>query len=160
MEQSAAGLHHYKMRVRYDDIDSVGHVGHKSYLAFLQEARLDYLERIGGFTRDGMGIGYLVARIEVDYLAPLFYGNTVEVRTRCTRIGRKSFTLSSEIVHTSGAAASREAAPTGSAAGTGAMPGSEEQVCARAAVVMVCVDPKTGRSREHDQETVDAIRDI
>ncbi len=136
------------MQVRYDDIDSVGHVGHKSYLAFLQEARLDYLEQIGGFTRDGMEIGYLVARVEIDYLAPLFYGNTVEVQTRCTRIGNKSLTLSSDIVRTSGAAA---VPGDGSSA-------DEELVAARAVVVMVCVDPATGRSREHDPATVDVIR--
>lgn len=135
------------MQVRHDDIDSVGHVGHKSYFSFLQEARLDYLGRVGAFRRDGMEIEYLVARIEIDYLAPLFYGNTVEVRTRCTRIGRKSLTLSSDIVRTSGAAASDDGSTV-----------EDETVSARAVVVMVRVDAETGSSCEHDPATMNAIR--
>ncbi|MEM7039916.1 MAG: thioesterase family protein, partial [Bacteroidota bacterium] len=40
----------------------------------------------------------IVARIEIDYLAPVAFGNHVRIYTRCSRIGGKSLTIEGMIV--------------------------------------------------------------
>jgi acyl-CoA thioester hydrolase len=75
-------------RVRFRDCDAMGHVNNAVYSTFLEEARIEVL---GGLT------DFILARVEIDFRAELRAGEEIEVRTRCSRLGTKSFELEHEI---------------------------------------------------------------
>jgi acyl-CoA thioester hydrolase len=78
----------HRERVRLRDIDSFGHVNNAVYSTYLEEARLDALGGLGAV---------ILARVEIDFRAELYVGDEIEVHSRCSRIGTKSFDLEHEI---------------------------------------------------------------
>lgn len=77
------------------DVDIMQHVNNARYLNFLEEARLSYSqEAIGLFDRLS-DLNVVVARIEIDFIMPLFYPQEVVIWTRVNEIGKKSFQFSS-----------------------------------------------------------------
>ena len=82
-----------EIKVRYSDLDTLMHVNNAKYLSFLEEARIDYIGKVLNFNRKKLEFGVVVARIEIDYKYPVFLTDHLEVYTRCSRIGTKSFTF-------------------------------------------------------------------
>ncbi|MFI9006593.1 acyl-CoA thioesterase [Actinosynnema sp. NPDC053489] len=83
------------VRPRWSDMDVYGHVNHANTVTLLEEARIDLL-----FTeaaRHGlaeMSRGVVVARLVVDYLAPLvFTGDEILVEMSVRELKSASFTL-------------------------------------------------------------------
>jgi acyl-CoA thioester hydrolase len=77
-----------KQFVRWDDLDAFDHVNNARYLTLAQEARFVW----------GGKIEMVVARAEIDFLAPIYEGNIfVDVDIWVTAIGTSSFTLMYEI---------------------------------------------------------------
>src|SRR5215213_11029619 len=74
----------HRDRVRFRDCDAMGHVNNAVYSTYLEEARIGVL---------GDLVDFIVARGEIDFRAELRNGEDVEVRTRCARVGTKSFDL-------------------------------------------------------------------
>ena len=74
----------HRDRVRFRDCDAMGHVNNAVYSTYLEESRIGVL---GGLTE------FILARVEIDFRSELRMGEEVEVRTRCSRIGTKSFDL-------------------------------------------------------------------
>ena len=75
-------------QVRLRDIDAFGHVNNAVYSTYLEQARLDALGQLGSV---------ILARVEIDFRAEIRLGDEVEVHSRCSRIGTKSFDLEHEI---------------------------------------------------------------
>ena len=75
-------------RVRFRDFDAMGHVNNAVYSTYLEQARIGIL---GGLEP------FILARVEIDFRAELHAGEEVEVRSRCSRVGTKSFELEHEI---------------------------------------------------------------
>ena len=76
--------HVHRDRVRFRDCDAMGHVNNAVFSTYLEEARIGVL---------GDLIDFILARVEIDFRSELRMGEEVEVRTRCSRIGTKSFDL-------------------------------------------------------------------
>jgi acyl-CoA thioester hydrolase len=74
----------HRDRVRFRDCDAMGHVNNAVYSTYLEESRIGVLGGLGDF---------ILARVEIDFRSELRAGEEVEVRTRCPRVGRKSFEL-------------------------------------------------------------------
>jgi acyl-CoA thioester hydrolase len=62
----------------------MGHVNNAVYSTYLEEARIGVL---------GDLVDFILARVEIDFRSELRAGEEVEVQTRCSRIGTKSFDL-------------------------------------------------------------------
>ncbi len=75
-------------RVRFRDLDAMGHVNNAVYSTFLEEARIDVLGGLADF---------ILARVEIDFRSELRAGEEIEIRTRCSRVGTKSLELEHEI---------------------------------------------------------------
>ena len=78
--------------VRSYEVDSYAHLNNGVYVSWLEQARLDFLQSLG-FSYDGFAERqqwFVVARIEVDFRAPLRTGDAVDVITRVTELGRSS----------------------------------------------------------------------
>ena len=74
----------HRDRVRFRDCDALGHVNNAVYSTYLEEARIGVLGDLSSF---------ILARVEIDFRAELRMGEEIEVRTRGSRIGTKSFDL-------------------------------------------------------------------
>jgi acyl-CoA thioester hydrolase len=75
-------------RVRLRDVDSFGHVNNAVYSTYLEQARLGALGDLSSV---------ILARVEIDFRSELLVGEEIEVHSRCSRIGTKSFELEHEI---------------------------------------------------------------
>jgi acyl-CoA thioester hydrolase len=89
-----------EVRPRWSDMDVYGHVNHANTVTLLEEARIALLfgeaARHGG--AEGIAKGVVVARIVVDYHAPLVAdGGTVRVAVSLREMRHASFTLDYEV---------------------------------------------------------------
>ena len=66
----------------------MGHVNNAVYSTYLEEARIEVLGGLADF---------ILARVEIDFRSEIRAGEEIEVRTRCSRVGTKSFELEHEI---------------------------------------------------------------
>ena len=82
----------HRETVRFRDLDSLGHVNNAVFLTYLEEARIAYLVPLGAEASD-----MILARVEIDFRAPLQIGAELEIGVRPARIGTKSFDLEYEV---------------------------------------------------------------
>jgi acyl-CoA thioester hydrolase len=69
--------------VRYYECDMYGHVNHANYLRYMQEAALD-ASAVAGYdvaAYQALGKHWLMRESDIEYLAPLRYGDSVRVKT-------------------------------------------------------------------------------
>lgn len=87
----ATKTHVYHAAVRFDDLDSFGHVNNVVFAEYMQEARIDFV------TRHFVGVdtgrnGSVVAAQRLDYLLPVpSRTEPLAVEVWVTRLGRSSF---------------------------------------------------------------------
>lgn len=74
--------------VRFRDVDSMGHMNNAVYATFLEQARIAFL-RPRGADQSTM----ILARLEIDFRAPVATGEEVTIEVRPAGIGTKSFEL-------------------------------------------------------------------
>lgn len=77
----------YPIRVYYEDTDAGGVVYHANYLRFAERARTEFLRAAGigqREMRDADGFGFVVRRCTVDFRAPAFLDDALDVVTRIT----------------------------------------------------------------------------
>jgi len=84
-----------KQFVRWDDLDAFGHVNNARYLTFAQEARFIWsTEEFSTAMRESSLIEMVVARAEIDFVAPIYDGGRfVDVEISVEKIGNSSFVL-------------------------------------------------------------------
>jgi acyl-CoA thioester hydrolase len=77
-----------KKKIYYHDTDCGGVVYYANYLAFLEEARTEFLAERGISIKDWSerGILFVVARTEIDYKAPAFYGDILDIEVKLANI--------------------------------------------------------------------------
>lgn len=79
-------------QVRFRDLDPMGHVNNAVFLTYIEQARVAFLTDAGAATGlDDMNI--IVARVEIDFKAPVRLAQELEISVRASRFGRKSFDL-------------------------------------------------------------------
>ncbi|CAB4784694.1 unannotated protein [freshwater metagenome] len=81
--------------VRWDDLDAMGHVNNAKYLTFAQEARFLWAtEEFSGAMQETSLIGMVVARAEIDFIAPIYEGGKfVDVEITIGKVGNSSFDM-------------------------------------------------------------------
>jgi acyl-CoA thioester hydrolase len=80
--------------IRYGDLDPQGHVNNAAFLTYLEQARVNYIRQLGLWDgKSFLRIGFILARVELDYRAPILMTDEVEVGVRVTRIGTKSLDM-------------------------------------------------------------------
>lgn len=105
----------YERPIRFEDVDAAGIVFFARFLTYAHEAMEHFFGEIEGkyvglITKRRIGLP--AVRVEVDFRAPLRYGDVLRIETSCEKIGNKSAvllyrmfragdsTLSAEIRHT------------------------------------------------------------
>jgi acyl-CoA thioester hydrolase len=88
----------HRETARFRDLDPMGHVNNAVYLTWIENARIEFLRSLAAFDKpDTGGMTMILARVEVDFRAPLGFGDEVEVGVRVSRFGNKSFDLEYEL---------------------------------------------------------------
>jgi acyl-CoA thioester hydrolase len=86
----------HRERVRFRDLDPMGHVNNAVFLTYIESARFAFLRHIGAApTLEDMTL--VVARVEVDFRAPVRLNDEVEITADVSRFGEKSFDLDHEL---------------------------------------------------------------
>jgi acyl-CoA thioester hydrolase len=85
----------HRERVRFKDVDAMGHVNNAVYLTYLEEARGAWMLALG--LASGHDFPIIIARAEIDFRSPARFGEEIEVRVRAGRFGTKSFDLEYEL---------------------------------------------------------------
>jgi acyl-CoA thioester hydrolase len=93
-----------KVRIYYHDTDCGGVVYYANYLKYLEEARSEYFEGRGLIIKDLLkeGVGFVVARQEMDYKSPAVYGDTLEIKTRVSDASLTRVNFEYDIVNQDG----------------------------------------------------------
>jgi acyl-CoA thioester hydrolase len=112
----------YQPEIRFVDMDAMGHINNATYFTYLEQARIDYFRTLRAERWDWVEEGVVVAKNELNYQVPIFFGDEVIIETKCSHIGNKSITLSSKIFK---------------------VKGEDSVLCAYGDCVLVCFNHKT-----------------
>jgi acyl-CoA thioester hydrolase len=86
----------HRERVRFRDLDAMGHVNNAVFATYVEQARIEYLRSLG--VLDGpLYMGMILARLELDFVAPGRPEGEIEIGVRPARSGTKSFALEYEL---------------------------------------------------------------
>jgi len=107
-----------RIRIYYHHTDCGGVVYYAKYLEFLEDARTEFFDHRGISVKEliKQGVLFVVARQEIDYKSPAFYGDILQIDTRISATGRAKLEFVYEIKN------------------------QNQQVISTAKTVMVCVD--------------------
>ncbi|MBE2258216.1 MAG: acyl-CoA thioesterase [Rhodobacteraceae bacterium] len=84
------------MSIRWGDMDAYGHVNNTIYFRYMEQARVEYLERLG-YKVMPRGSAPVIINAACTFLVPLNYPGSVEVRMFCGQPGRSSVPTHYEI---------------------------------------------------------------
>jgi len=118
--------------VRWRDLDAFNHVNNSTYLTYLEEARVQWLQRLPG-SWSGEHAMPVMAASTLNYRLPIEWPGEVHIELYCARMGNSSMTVAHRIVD----------------------PADPGKLYCDGHVVMVWMDPATGKSVPLPQ----AIRD-
>jgi acyl-CoA thioester hydrolase len=86
----------HPQEVSFRDLDVFGHVNNAVYLTYVENARIAYLREVLGLeSLDDLLV--IVAKVHIDFVSRASLGESLEVGTRVSRIGTKSFDVDHEI---------------------------------------------------------------
>ena len=89
------------IQVRFRDTDAMGHVNNAVYASYIEVARTAYwcdLFDLASYNQ----VDFVLARLEIDFVAPLFVQDQLEVWLRINRLGTRSFRMAYEFVRQPG----------------------------------------------------------
>lgn len=118
-------LFRWPVRVYYEDTDASGAVYHARYVAFFERARTEML-RQNNFHQQQLlceHVAFVVRRITVDYLAPAYLDEQLEVQSEIIVVRGASLRFAQRIVN------------------------SDEVLLSKADVLIACIDPNLMKPR-------------
>ena len=91
--------HSLPLQIRFNDIDTLGHVNNSVYFPFFDLGKANYFNAVRGEVIDWKKADIVVANINCDFLAPVYFSERIEVRTQVDHVGDKSFRMIQAIVN-------------------------------------------------------------
>jgi acyl-CoA thioester hydrolase len=84
----------HPIEVRFGDLDPQGHVNNAKYLTYMEQARTQYVRRLGLWQSGSFqDLGMILADAHLTFRAQITFGQTVRVGVRVASIGNKSFIM-------------------------------------------------------------------
>ncbi|MHB8709195.1 MAG: acyl-CoA thioesterase [Desulfuromonadales bacterium] len=123
--------------VRVADVNYGGHVANSAVLNFFQDARIAYLQNLGGYSEMnvGAGCGIILPEAHVQYLAEMFMGDELTIGAKIVETGRTSFRMAYRIER-------------------------EGKATAQGETTLVCFDYAARKPRRLDGEFVERVREF
>lgn len=79
--------------IRFADLDRLGHVNNVAFAIYAESGRVHCLDEAAPGSTDGTGIGWVIVKLHIDFLAQAHYPGIVEIGTRVLKLGRSSVAL-------------------------------------------------------------------
>ncbi|HEX5467172.1 MAG TPA: thioesterase family protein [Candidatus Limnocylindrales bacterium] len=82
------------IEIRFGDTDAMGHVNNAAYVTYFEAGRAGYFKAVTGRGFEDTleeAASVVVASLRIDYRAPAFFGEGLELACRTTWAGRSSF---------------------------------------------------------------------
>jgi acyl-CoA thioester hydrolase len=136
-DQSASVCFDWPVRVYYEDTDAAGVVFYANYLRFMERGRTEWLRALG-FEQDQLraeqGVVFAVTAVDLKYLTPARFNELLTVRSSLSHKGGASLAFEQEILRV-----------------------TDQAVCCRGSVKVVCLDATTMRPRRLPDRLAAAI---
>jgi len=84
------------IEMRFADLDMMGHVNNAIYFTYMEIGRTKYWKH--AINWDWKTTGVVIGQASIDYIAPIFLGDKINMYVRTSRIGNTSFDLEYLIV--------------------------------------------------------------
>lgn len=85
--------HSLPIQIRFSDVDVIGHVNNIIFLQYYDTGKAAFMTELLGRSISWYEVDVVVANIDCAFIAPILYGENIEVLTACTYIHDKSFKL-------------------------------------------------------------------
>lgn len=85
--------HEQSVQIRFNDVDVIGHVNNSVVLSYFDIGKVAYFEALGYHVVRKEDAGLVIVNVNVDFMAPIFFGDDMVVRTKIYEIGNKSVKL-------------------------------------------------------------------
>ena len=118
---AGAPLFAASIAVRWRDLDAFNHVNNSTYLTYLEEARLQWMQSMGDAIESSATP--VLAASELNYRRPIAWPAQLQVQLLCERTGNSSITIAHRMVDAS----------------------DPQTLYCDGRVVMVWIDPATGK---------------
>ena len=94
----------YKHKVQYYETDKMAIVHHSNYIRWMEEARVDFLEKIGApFDKlEELGLLCPVAEVSCNYIGMVRFGETVTIRARLEEFSGVKMVVKYTMTHENG----------------------------------------------------------
>jgi acyl-CoA thioester hydrolase len=93
-------VHHWPIRIYYEDTDSGGVVYHSNYLKFMERARTEWLrdfEIDQKALKDNLNLMFVVHEIDIKFTRPAVFNDEIEVQTKLEKLGSVKIELEQKI---------------------------------------------------------------
>ena len=96
--------HESHIRTRYGEVDQMGYLYHAHYVTYCHESRTELLRSLGieDHYMESKSIMMPVVHFEIDYKQPVFYDETIRIRTCIEKMPRTRFHFKHEFFSESG----------------------------------------------------------
>ena len=97
-------IHHWPIRIYYEDTDSGGVVYHSNYLKFMERARTEWLrdfEIDQKALKDNLNLMFVVHEIDIKFTRPAVFNDEIEVQTKLEKLGSVKIELEQKIFRSS-----------------------------------------------------------
>ncbi|MDN4503680.1 tol-pal system-associated acyl-CoA thioesterase [Alteromonadaceae bacterium BrNp21-10] len=94
-----SSIHHFPVRVYYEDTDAGGVVYYANYLKFLERARTEWLRELK-IEQDALlkqAVGFVVRHVEMDNLRPAKFNELITVSSKILSLKKASLVFVQEI---------------------------------------------------------------
>lgn len=134
IENRPAFRHTIPVQMRFNDVDVLGHINNSVYFTYYDLGKSNYFTTVRRGKLDWTRPDVVIANVNCNFYAPIYFGEPVAVTTRVESIGEKSFKVHQRLVNT-----------------------VNNEVKSECLTVMVAFDLQTKKSMRLPQVWIDAI---
>ena len=91
--------HTLPVQIRFNDIDTLGHVNNTVYFSFFDLGKSKYFTEARKGEVDWEKVDIVVANINCNFLAPIFFNENIAVQTQVNYIHEKSFKITQQLIN-------------------------------------------------------------
>ena len=92
--------HTLPIQIRFNDVDSFGHVNNTIYFSFYDLGKTTYFDELKKKFPALSEIAAVIVSAQADFLSPVFMDEQIAVQTSVTEIGNKSFKMLQQVINT------------------------------------------------------------
>lgn len=100
IEPAAPFKHTMDVQIRFNDIDALGHVNNAVYMEFFDLGKANYFTTANGGPVDWRTANVVVANVNCNYLAPIYFHEPMAVQTQCEYVHERSVKLLQQLINT------------------------------------------------------------